>query len=417
MICSHAHFMRQFESFGVNSGYYLSGDGSWAGQMQPAAEIANGSTGLVPAPLAGQQNSYLRGDGTWQQANNAPTAAHYLFTTTTEDQDTGSADTYLIKYPMSGSGVISSNSTVITQPNATAFVLQPGYVYKCTAGVTLATDTGTYLNAIQFCSTTGVAYGVPGSILGTTSADVNNICTNSTAIAYIAPTTRLALNVRFTNRSKNNILTGIVSAFLVRLGAPQIPGGTWVSIEVISNNNTITAFAGATSTTNGFIGYIPAPLAGQQNHVLTGDSKWTGPQYLMVTNPAGQTVSGGKGFKWDPSTAVSSDGAITLLADNAQFKLDAGYNFKLTAALSYTDGKECTFRWYNVTTAKLLGAAGNVNCVNNPQNGTAFAYIKQTSAPVIVQLNIIYAASGSAWVAGFNNDTHCMSWAAIEILR
>jgi hypothetical protein len=296
MICSHAHFIRRIESFGVNAGYYLSGDGGWAGQMHPAAASADGDTGLVPAPKAGQQNSYLRGDGTWQQANNAPTAAHYLFTTTTEDQDTGSADTYLIKYPMSGSGVISSNSTVITQPNATTFVLQPGYAYKCTAGVTLATDTGTYLNALQFCSTTGVPYGVPGSILSTTSADVNNICTNSTAIAYIAPTTPLTLNVRFTNRSKNNILTGIVSTFLIKLGVPQIPGGTWVSIEVISNNNTITAFAGATSTTNGFIGYIPAPLAGQQNHVLTGDSKWSpainahtrivaaGKQNIMFTN-------------------------------------------------------------------------------------------------------------------------------------
>jgi hypothetical protein len=71
MICVHAHFIRRIDSFGVNAGYYLSGDGGWAGQMQPAAVSANGDTGLVPAPKAGQHNSYLRGDGKWIQANNA----------------------------------------------------------------------------------------------------------------------------------------------------------------------------------------------------------------------------------------------------------------------------------------------------------------------------------------------------------
>jgi hypothetical protein len=292
MICVHAHFIQRIDSFGVNAGYYLSGDGGWAGQMQPAAASVDGDTGLVPAPKAGQQNSYLRGDGKWIQANNAPTAAHYLFTATVVDQDTGPTPTYLIKYPTSGYSVISSNSTVIAQPNVSTFVLQPGYVYKCMAGITLATDAGTYINAIQFFSTTGVAYGVSGSILGTTAADTDHLCTNSTTIAYIAPTATLALNVLFTNRAKaNNILTGIASAYATSRFAP-ISGGTWVSIEVISNNNTITAFTGATSAADGFIGYIPTPKAGQQNYVLTGGGNWAPPvnTYLQPIALANQNV-------------------------------------------------------------------------------------------------------------------------------
>lgn len=35
------------------------------GQMTGATDSANGSAGLVPAPAAGDQNKFLRGDGTW----------------------------------------------------------------------------------------------------------------------------------------------------------------------------------------------------------------------------------------------------------------------------------------------------------------------------------------------------------------
>lgn len=34
--------------------------------MTGASDIANGSAGLVPAPLAGDEGKFLRGDGTWQ---------------------------------------------------------------------------------------------------------------------------------------------------------------------------------------------------------------------------------------------------------------------------------------------------------------------------------------------------------------
>ena len=56
-------------------------------------------------------------------------------------------------------------------------------------------------------------------------------------------------------------------------------------IEVVSNNNTITAFGGATSSADGAIGYIPKPLTGQQNYVLTGSGGWSAP-----INKATQTV-------------------------------------------------------------------------------------------------------------------------------
>lgn len=53
-------------------GKYLRGDGTWQtppnttyAAMTGATATAAGKTGLVPAPAAGKQSQYLRGDGTW----------------------------------------------------------------------------------------------------------------------------------------------------------------------------------------------------------------------------------------------------------------------------------------------------------------------------------------------------------------
>lgn len=52
---------------------FLRGDGTWVvptnttySNMTAATSSAAGKAGLVPAPAAGKQNSFLRGDGTWQ---------------------------------------------------------------------------------------------------------------------------------------------------------------------------------------------------------------------------------------------------------------------------------------------------------------------------------------------------------------
>lgn len=56
---------------------YLRGDGTWQtppnttyGNMTGASSSAAGKAGLVPAPAAGAQAKYLRGDGTWQTPTN-----------------------------------------------------------------------------------------------------------------------------------------------------------------------------------------------------------------------------------------------------------------------------------------------------------------------------------------------------------
>ncbi len=67
---------------------FLRGDGTWASpsnttynDMTGATASAAGTHGLVPAPAAGKQSAYLRGDGTW----NVPPNTTYTAATTSKD--------------------------------------------------------------------------------------------------------------------------------------------------------------------------------------------------------------------------------------------------------------------------------------------------------------------------------------------
>ena len=259
------------EWFGVNAGYYLAGDGSWAGQMAPATIDKDGSTGLVPAPLLGQNDSYLRGDGKWIRANNAPTAAQYIFAknnNTVEQKSNGSTTvpTYLT-FPTADTLTVGSAAS---QTNTTTFTLQVGYTYKISSAIPYALAGGPAGTSIQIY-VGGVAQGVTGGMvpISNEAAYVGDLM----AICYVAPTVISTVQIGFFSGTVTTIYS------------------SWMTIEVVSNNNTITAFSGATSTNDGIVGYIPKPLAGQQNHVLSGSGGWR-PVTQTYINARISSVSG-----------------------------------------------------------------------------------------------------------------------------
>ncbi len=129
-------------------GKYLRGDGTWQtppnttySNMGGATASAAGAAGLVPAPAAGKQTSFLRGDGTWV----VPTNTTYGLASTT-------ANGLLRQLNGSTSSFMRGDGTWATPPNTTYAVAN-----ESTNGLMAAADKKTVNRLIGVNTVTTLA--------------------------------------------------------------------------------------------------------------------------------------------------------------------------------------------------------------------------------------------------------------------
>lgn len=185
---------------------YLRGDGTWQtppnttySNMGGATSSAAGSAGLVPAPAAGKQASFLRGDGTWV----IPTNTTYA-----------KANTTTLGLVMIGYAEDGKNYPVELDSSGKMYVNVPW------------TDTNT-------------TYGVVGAN-GSTGL-VKNGSTVTSASGYTA--------------------------------CPIVGGIPYYK----DTNTTYANMKAATASAAGAAGLVPAPAAGKQTSFLRGDGTWVVP--------------------------------------------------------------------------------------------------------------------------------------------
>lgn len=185
---------------------YLRGDGTWQtppnttySNMGGATSSAAGSAGLVPAPTAGKQTSFLRGDGTWVVPTN----------TTYAKANTTTLGLVMIGYTENG-----KNYPVELDSSGKMYVNVPW------------TDTNT-------------TYGVVGAN-GSTGL-VKNGSTVTSASGYTA--------------------------------CPIVGGIPYYK----DTNTTYADMKAATASAAGAAGLVPAPAAGKQTSFLRGDGTWVVP--------------------------------------------------------------------------------------------------------------------------------------------
>ena len=319
-----------------------------------ATSSAAGGTGLVPAPAAGQQTRYLRGDGTWQ----TPPNTTYSNATTSTDGLMSSED----KTKLDG---IATGANKYTHPSYTN---RTSGLYKITVDATGHVSAATAVTKSDI-----TALGIPGQDTNTTYANattstdglmsaedkvkLNGIAAGANKYTHPSYTAKSSGLYKITVDGLGHV-SAVASVTKADITALGIPGS--------DTNTTYSAFRGATASAAGGSGLVPAPAAGQNTRYLRGDGTWQTPPnttYGVATDEANGLMSAADKAKLDGIASGANNYAHpTFTARNTGlYQATANNQGHVSAATAVTKsditalgipGQDTNTTYANATTSK-----------------------------------------------------------------
>ena len=321
--------------------------------FKAATASAAGSTGLVPAPAAGAQTKYLRGDGTWQALSKSSVGLGNVDNTADSAKSVKSAAKLQTYREGSTTETFGDNYPLYAQWSGSVLVLKcDNYSVK----VNKAEYAGSATNDAKNQAITGYIRGlsVSGHTITYTKGDgtTGTITTQDTDTTYTDMTGATA-SAAGTHGLVPAPAKGDQAKFLRADGTWQVPINTWRGIQdnltstdtdqslsanqgkvlkglvdskapashthkyasgfsvsgttvtvsygdgtsstfkTQDTDTTYTDMKGATADVAGTNGLVPAPAAGDQTKYLQANGTWTTPQDTTYDNFVGSTASAG----------------------------------------------------------------------------------------------------------------------------
>jgi hypothetical protein len=215
-----------------------------------ATSSANGTAGLVPAASSAQRGNFLRGDGTWTEAQTAKEIGYSTSeptTSSTSSLDNESVIFYETQNMAAGvSSVaalsISGNASTADSVNHSMSISVDGGAVE---GASLYTFNGSAEKTVNIAGGTGISLtGVSGTV--TINANPFHGATASVnGTAGMVPASTVA--------EKDRFLRG---------------DGTWAEVSLPD------VYQGATSSSSGIAGLVPASTVAEKDRFLKGDGTW-----------------------------------------------------------------------------------------------------------------------------------------------
>lgn len=354
---------------------FLKGNGTWDDVPDPqtmtgATASTAGAGGLVPAPSAGDQNKVLRGDGTWYDIP----AVDDMTGASSNDGGTHG----LVPAPAAGDNVkfLKGDGTWDNVPDPQVMT-GAGASSSGTSGLVPAPEAG---ENNKYLKGDGTWSDIPSS------EDMVGAGPSASGSHGLVPAPYAGDNIKF--------LRG---------------DGTWASVSASED------MTGATASESGTHGLVPAPSAGDEGKVLQGNGTWQDiptevQEYASATGTGGFPVTGSSGviyiakdtniiYRWDDTlleyVPISSSGggssslhkiAFNILTTD-WFAITGGFGARVTSSYIISSSEE--FVIYDNSISTNLN--GNIN--TSKDGSSHYIQFETTVLPSGTISGIIYSLS------------------------